>query len=66
MSRPPSRSLMMMAFGAAGNVPLAKFSQVRCAEVASVVPLWVLCDLLPCRLTFSEEMRVGSGGACTP
>ena len=66
VSRPPSRSLTLIAFGAAGNVPLATFSQVTCAEVALVVPLWAPCDLVPWCLTFSEEMRVGSGGACIP
>ena len=66
MSRPPSRSLMLIAFRAAGNVPLATFSQVTCAEVAPVVPLWAPCDLVPWCLTFSEEMRVGSGAARIP
>ena len=32
MSRPPSRSLTLLAFWAAGNVSLAPFSQVTCAE----------------------------------
>ena len=64
--RPPPRSLTLIAFGAAGNVPLATFSQVTCAEVAPVVPLWAPCDLVPWCLTFSEEMFVGSGGACIP
>ena len=62
----PSRSLMLIAFGAAGNVPLATFSQVTRAEVAPVVPLWAPCDLMPSCITFSEDMRVGSGGACIP
>ena len=66
MSRPPSRSLTLIAFEAAGNVPLATFSQVTCAEVAPVVPLWAPCDLVPWCLTFLEEMRLGSGGACIP
>ena len=46
VSRPPSRSLTLIAFGAAGDVPLAAFSQVTCAEVAPVVPLWARCDLV--------------------
>ena len=66
MSRPPSRSLLLIAFEAAGNVPLATFSQVTCEEVAPVVPLWAPCYLVPCCLTFSEDMRVSSGGACIP
>ena len=66
VSRPPSRSLTLKAFGAAGNVPLATFSQVTSAEVAPLVPLWALCDLVPWCLTFSDEMRVGSAGACIP
>ena len=47
MSRPPSRSLTLIVFGAAGNVPLTTFSQVTCAEVAPVVPLRAPCDLVP-------------------
>ena len=43
VSRPPSRSLMLIAFGAAGNVRPATFSQLTCAEVAAVVPLWAPC-----------------------
>ena len=66
MSRIPSRSLTQREFGAAGNVSLATFSQVTCAEAAQVVPLWVPCDLVPWCLTFTEEMRVGSGGARIP
>ena len=66
MSRPPSRSLTLIAFGAGGNVPLATFPQVTSAEVAPVVSLWALCDLVPWCLTFSEDMRVRSGGACIP
>ena len=62
MSRTPSRSFTLIAFGAAGCVSLATFSQVTCAEAAPVLPLWVPCDLVPRCLTFSEEMRVGSGG----
>ena len=34
MSRPPSRPLTLLAFWAAGNVSLAPFSQVTCAETA--------------------------------
>ena len=66
MSRLPSRSLTPIAFGAARNVSLATFSQVTCAEVAPVGPLWVPCDLVPWCLTFSEEVRVGSSGARIP
>ena len=66
MSRPPSRSLTLIAFGAAGNVSPATFSQVTCAEAAPVVPLWAPRDLVPWCLTYSEEMRVGSGGARIP
>ena len=47
VSRPPSRSLTLIAFRAAGNVPLATFLQVTCAEGAPVVPLWAPCDLVP-------------------
>ena len=47
VSGPPSRSFTLIAFGAAGNVPLATFSQVTCAKVSPVVPLWAPCDLLP-------------------
>ena len=61
MSAPASRSLKLIAFGAAGNVPLATFSQIMCAEVAPVVPPWAPCDLMPWCITFSEVMRVGSG-----
>ena len=35
MSRPPSRPLTLLAFYAAGNVSLAPFSQVTCAETAA-------------------------------
>ena len=66
VSRPPSRSLTLIAFGAAGNEPLATFTQVTWAEVASVVQPWAPCELVPLCLTFSEEMRFGSGGACIP
>ena len=66
VSRPPSCSLTLIAVGAAGNVPLATFSQVTCAEVVQVVPLWAPCDLVPWFLTFLEVMRVGSGGPCIP
>ena len=66
MSGPPSRSLTLIAFGAAGNVPLATFSQVTCTEVAPLVPLWAPCDLVPWCITFSEVMRVGSGGTFVP
>ena len=66
VSRPPSCSPTLVASGAAGNVPLATFLQVTCAELAQVVPLWAACDLVPWCLTFSEDMRVGSGGACIP
>ena len=62
MSGAPSRSLLLIAFGAAGNVPLATFWQVTRAEVAPVVPLWAPCDLVPCCITFLEVMRVGSRG----
>ena len=62
----PSRSLTLKAFGAAANVPLAAFSQVTCAEVAPVVPLWAPCDLVPWCRTFSEGMRVGTGGTFIP
>ena len=34
MSKPPSRSLMLLTFWAAGNVSLAPSSQVTCAESA--------------------------------
>ena len=34
MSKPPSRSLMLSTFWAAGNVSHAPFSQVTCAESA--------------------------------
>ena len=33
---------------------------------APAAPLWVSCDLVPWRLTFSEEVRVGSSGAPVP
>ena len=66
MLRPPSRSLTLLAFRAAGNVSLATFSQVTCPEAAPVVLLWVPCDLMPWCLTFSEEVRVGSSGARIP
>ena len=66
MSGPPSRSLTLIAFGAAGSVSLATFSQVTCAEVASVVPLWAPCNLAPWCITFSEVMRIGSGGTFVP
>ena len=66
MSRPPCRSLTLIAFGAAENVPLETFLLVTCAEVAPVVTLWAPCDLVPWCLTFSEDMRVGCGGACIP
>ena len=66
MSTPPSRSLTLLAFRAAGNVSLAPFSQVTCAEAAPAAPLWVSCDLVPWRLTSSEEVRVGSSGARIP
>ena len=66
VSRPPSRSLTLIAFRAAGNVSLTTLSQVTCAEAAPVVPLWVPCDLVPWCLTFSEVMRVGSGGIFIP
>ena len=66
VSRPLCRFLTLIAFGATGNVPLATFSQVTCAEVAPVVPLCAPCDPVPWCLTFSDEMRVGSGGACIP
>ena len=58
MSGPPSRSWTLIAFRAAGNVPLATFTQVMCPEVAPVVPLWAPCDLVPCCITFPEVMRV--------
>ena len=66
MPRPPSRSLTLLAFWDAGNVSLAPFSQVTCAEAAPAAPLWVSCDLLPWRPTFLEEVRVGSSGARFP
>ena len=66
MSRPPSRSLTLIAFRAAGNVFLATFSQVTCADVPTVLPLWVPCDLVPGCLTFSEEVHFGSSGARVP
>ena len=62
----PSRSLPLIAFGAAGNVSLATFSQVTCPNVAPVLPLWVPCDLVPWCLTFSEDVHVGSSGARIP
>ena len=34
MLRPPSRALTLLAFWAEGNVSLAPFSQVTCAETA--------------------------------
>ena len=34
MSKPPSRSLMLLTFWAVGNVSLAPFSRVTCAESA--------------------------------
>ena len=34
MSRPPSRPLTLLTFWAAGNVSLAPFSQVTCAQTA--------------------------------
>ena len=61
-SGPPSRSLTLSAFQAAASISLATFSQVTYAEVAPVVPLWAPCDLVPWCITFSEIMRVGSGG----
>ena len=64
--RAPSRSSTLIALGAAGNVALATFPQVTCAEVTPVVPLWAPCDLVSWCLTFSEEIHVGSGGACIP
>ena len=66
MSGPPSRSLTLITFGAAGNVSLATFSQVTCAEVAPVVPLWAVCDLVRWCITISEVMCVGSGGTFVP
>ena len=66
VSRLPSRSLTLIAFGAAENVFLTTFSQVKCAEAAPAVPLWVPCDLVPWCLSFSEVMRVGSGGIFIP
>ena len=54
------------SFWTAGNVPLATFSQVTCAEFAPVVPLWAPCDLVPWCLTFPEKMRVGAGGTSIP
>ena len=66
MSGHPSRSLTLIVFGAAENVPIATFSQVTCAEVAPVVPLWAPCDLVPWCITSSEVMRVGSGGTFFP
>ena len=66
MSGLPSRSLTLIAFGAAGNMPLATFSQVTCAQGAPVVLLWAPCDLVPWCITFSEVMGVGSGGTFVP
>ena len=66
VSRPPSRSLTLIAFGGAGNVSLAGFSQVTCAEGAPVVPLWAPSHLVPWCLTFPKEMLVVSGGASIP
>ena len=66
MSRPPSSSLTLIGLRAAGNMSLATFSQITCAEVTPVVPLWVPCDLVPSWLTFSEEECVGSSGARIP
>ena len=65
MSRPPSRALTLIAFGAAGNVSLTTFSQVGCAA-APVVPLLVPCHLVPWCLTFPQVLRVGSGGIFIP
>ena len=66
MSGPPSHSLTLMAFGAAGNVPLATFLQVTYAEAAPVVPLWASCDLVPWCIAFTEVIRIGSGGTFIP
>ena len=66
MSRLPSPSLTLLAFWAARNLSLAPFSQVTCAEAAPAVPFWVSCDLVPWRLTFSEEVRVDSSRARIP
>ena len=66
MVRPPTRPLTLIAFGGAGNVSLATFSQVTCAEAAPVLPLWVPCDQVPWCLTFSEEVHVRSSGAPIP
>ena len=66
VSRPPSRSLTPLDFGAAGNVSPVPFPQVTCAEAAPAVPLWVPCDLVPWCLTFLVEVCVGSSGARIP
>ena len=63
---PPSRSLTLLALWAAENVSLTLFSQVTCAEAAPAAPLLLSCDLVPWRLTYSEEVRVGSSGARIP
>ena len=62
----PSRSLTLLAFGAAGNVSPVTFSEVTCAEAAPAVPLWVSCDLVPWCLTFAVEVRVSSSDARIP
>ena len=66
LSRPPSRSLTLLAYGAAENVLPVTFSQVTCAEAAPVVPLWLPCDLVPWCLTFSVEVRVRPTDARIP
>ena len=43
-----------------------RLCMVTCAEVAPVVSLWAPCDLLLWCTTFSEVMRVGSGGTFFP
>ena len=63
VSRPPSRSLTLLAFG---KVSPVTFLQVTCAEDSPAVPLWVPCDLVSWCLTFSVEVRVGSSGALIP
>ena len=64
--RPLSRSLTLIAFGAAGSVSLTTFSQVTCAGAVPVVPLWVPSDLVPWSPLFSDGMGVGSGGIFIP
>ena len=49
VSRPPSRTLMLLAFWAGWTMSLALFSHVTSAEAAPAALLWVSCDLVPWR-----------------